>query len=41
MNANTLQDSLHSAGAWFYAYHDYVLILMGVLVVLVVRRLLR
>jgi len=41
MNANSLQDSLHSAGAWLYAYHDYVLIVLGVLVVLVVRRLLR
>jgi hypothetical protein len=39
MSGNSLQDSLHSAGAWLYAYHDYMLIGLGVLAVLVVWRL--
>jgi len=41
MNDNSVQDSLHSAGAWFYAYYDYILIGVGVLVVLVAWRLLK
>jgi hypothetical protein len=41
MNGNSLQDSLHSAGAWLYAYHDYILIGLGVLVVFVAWRLLK
>jgi hypothetical protein len=36
MDSNRLQDSLRSAGAWLYAYHDYIFIGLGVLVVLVV-----
>jgi hypothetical protein len=41
MDGNSLRDNLHSAGAWFYSYHDYIFIGLGVLVVLVVWRLLK
>jgi len=39
MNGNSLQDDLHSAGAWFVAYHDVILIGLGAPTVLVVWRL--
>jgi len=41
MSGNSLQASLHSAGAWFYAYHDSLLIGLGVMVVLVAWWLLK